>query len=176
MGSKKVRDTYFAEILAERLSIDDQMDESPLERGLRLEDQAIAEFEAKTGKIVEKIGFIEKDDNEFTALSPDGLIQVDGLYKEAIEIKCLSSAKHIQAWIKNEIPEDYYPQAIQYFIVNDDLEKLHFILYDPRVMIMPMHIITLNREDIKDDIADYQQKQEEFIAELEQTIEKIINF
>lgn len=176
MGSKTLRDGYFAEILAERLSIDDGMGETPLERGNRLEDRAIEEFEAITGKLVEKIGFIERDDNQFSALSPDGLIQNNGKYTEAVEIKCLGSANHIQGWLKNEIPKDYYPQVIQYFIVNDDLETLYFVLYDPRVAVMPMHIITVNRAEIEKDIAEYRTKEIEFINEVEAAIEKIISF
>ena len=176
VGSKTLRDNYLSEILAERLSVDDGVDESALDRGERLESTAIEAFESKTGKIVERIGFIDRDDNKFMALSPDGLIQSKGKYTEAVEIKCLSSANHIQAWLENVVPKDYYPQAIQYFIVNDDLETLYFVLYDPRVAVMPMCIIILNRSEIEDVIEDYKKKELDFISEVESKLEQIIKF
>lgn len=176
MGSKTVRDSYLAEILAERLSVDDGVDESALDRGERLESAAIEAFESKTGKIVERIGFVDREDNKFMALSPDGLIQNNGKYTEGVEVKCLSSANHVQAWLLNEVPKDFYPQTIQYFIVNDDLETLYFVLYDPRVTVMPMHIITLNRSEIKDVIEEYKKKELDFITEVESKLEQIIKF
>jgi hypothetical protein len=51
---------------------------------------------------------------------------------EAIEVKCLSSARHIEAFLTQKVPDEYYFQCMQYFIVNDKLRKLHFVCFDPR--------------------------------------------
>ena len=174
-GSKTVRDNFFYEILAQRLSVDDGNDESDMDRGVRLEAEAIEAFEKKTGIIVDLIGYLERDDNEFIGCSPDGMIETKKGYTEAVEVKCLSSANHIKAWLENEIPKDYYPQVIQAFIVNDDLEKLHFVLYDPRVTVHPLHIIEVNRKDIEADIAEYSLKEMEFIKEVNKKIDELIS-
>lgn len=174
VGTKLGRDSYFVEILAERLAVDDGSQESPIERGERLESSAIEAFEYETGKIVENIGFIQDDDNEDIAISPDGLIKNEGKYTEAVEIKCLSSANHIRAWIDNEVPKDYYPQVVQYFIVNRDLETLYFCLYDPRITIRPLHIITVYRQDIEDDIKQYRDSEEKFLQEVENKLSELL--
>lgn len=154
-------------------------EESARDRGTRLEPEAIALFEQITGKIVEEVGFCEHDDNEFMCSSPDGLIKDGKKFTEAVEVKCLSGGKHVKAWLENKIPksstEDYMPQCIQYFIVNKDLKKLHFVLYNPRIGIMPIWIITINRADIEEQIAYYQEQQEEFINEVNERLEEIIS-
>jgi len=174
VGGKAARETYFYDLLAERLATGVSSEENAMERGNRLETVAIEEFEKKTGKIVEIFGFCEDDKNEFITNSPDGLIKVKGKYSEAIEVKCLSSGKHVRAWLENKIPDEYYAQAIQYFIVNEDLEKLYFTMFDPRIATHPLHIIELNREDIEETITEYREKQEEFLGFIDEKLSKLI--
>lgn len=174
MGTKLVKDNHFFEVLADRLSVDDGMEESAMDRGERLESEAIEQFEKSTGKIVDRIGFIESDENEFMGCSPDGLIDNDGVYTEAIEVKCLSSANHVRAWVEDAPPKDYIPQIIQMFIVNESLETLYFVLYDPRVTIHPLHIIKISREMIKSEIEDYKQQELAFIDSVNKKIAELI--
>lgn len=174
MGSKKVRDGYFAEILAERITVDDGADESALDRGVRLEAQALEFFEKITGKIVETVGFTESDENPNVACSPDGLIQNNGIYDEAVEIKCLSSANHIKAWFSNEVPEEHYGQVVQSFIVNEKLKTLYFVLFDPRVTMKPMFVVEVKREDIIEDIKKYKEEELKFLEEVEVKLAEIV--
>ena len=174
LGSKTVRDGFFLEILAERISRDDGYDETELERGIRLESDAIKAFEQATGKTVAQVGLCVADDCQFIASSPDGLIDNNGKYTEAVEIKCLSSKNHVKAWLDDKVPSDYYAQVVQYFIVNDDLETLYFTLYDPRISIKPIHIIEVKRQEIQEDIAEYKQKQIEFLQEIENKLNELI--
>lgn len=174
VGTKLVRDNYLYEILAERLSVDDGQEESALERGERLESEAIEAFEKHTGKIVDRIGFIECDDSEFIGCSPDGLILNNGLYDEAVEVKCLSSANHIKALIEDGVPKDYYPQIIQSFIVNTDLKKLYFVLYDPRITLKPFHVMEVSREMVAKDIEEYKKAEIDFIKQVDDHIDNIV--
>lgn len=169
-----MRENYLYEILAERLSVDDGMEESAMDRGERLEQDAIEAFERTTGKIVDRIGFVESDENELMGFSPDGLIAIDGYYTEAVEIKCLSSANHVRAWIENEIPKEHYPQIIQAFIVNELLQKLYFVLYDPRIPVHPVHIIIVDRELLSPDIEAYKKQELEFVTEINDKINQIV--
>ena len=52
------------------------------------------------------------------------------------------------------IPENYQPQVLQYFVVNESLKTLYFTLYDPRVYDSKLsHVyITVHRDDIEDRI------------------------
>lgn len=174
IGTPAVKKTYFMEVLAERLSINDNQDESALDRGVRLESKAIEAFEKYSGKIITQVGLCESDENQFMALSPDGLIENNGVYDEAIEVKCLSSANHIKAWLSNEIPDEYQGQCLQYFIVNPDLKTLYFVLYDPRVTMHPIHVIELTREVMETEILAAKEAELKFIADIEAKISELV--
>lgn len=150
------------------------MEESALERGERLEEEAIEQFEKVTGKIVDRIGFVESEENEFMGFSPDGLIENNGFFTEAIEVKCLSSAKFIKAWIEDEIPEEHNAQIIQAFIVNEKLDTLYFVLYDPRVTVHPLHIINVTRESLLKEIEEYKTKELDFIKQINDKISGLL--
>lgn len=154
--------------------IDDGNDITPMERGVEMESVALEFFEAATGKIVDQVGFITRDDNPYIASSPDGLIKNRGKYTEAVEIKCPSSAVYLEAWLENTIPKDYYPQVIQYFIVNEELRNLYFIMFDPRVSVHPMHIIDVKRSEIEQKVEEYRLLEETMLMEVENKLAEII--
>lgn len=168
-GTRKVG---FYQVIAERLAIEPD-DENRMDRGIRLEDEAVAEFTALTGKKVEQVGVCVSDDNPSIIISPDGLIKTKGKYTEAVEAKCLSSARHLQAVIENKVPVEFEAQMMQYFIVNDDLETLYFVFYDPRVTSVPLHIIPVTRESVASLIELYKQYQIDQLAEIDVLVEKL---
>jgi putative phage-type endonuclease len=157
----------FYEIIAERIA-ETADDENAMERGTRLEDEAIKEFQEVVGEIDTSLVIWERNDNKSIAISPDGFIGKT----QAVEVKCLSSAKHIEAIITKTIPSEYEYQVLQYFIVNEDLETLWFVMYDPRMPEnLKLHYFEVKREDKKDDITEYLQYQKDKL----QKIETIIN-
>ena len=173
MGTPKARQDAIYEIIAERLTVgieSETSEENAMDRGSRLEPDAIAMFELETGKQVERIGLCEEDDNSQIANSPDGLIGDD----EAIEAKCMGGKNHVKMWLTNEIPDEYFWQSIQYFIVNKKLKKLYFIGYNPNIPVHPLHIIELERENIKKDIENAKKSQKEFLEEVEKILKTII--
>lgn len=156
--------TAFWELLAERLSTDTSAVDDPMARGHELERIALKEFTEYTGKEVNPdCGVWVSDVSDYIALSPDGEISET----EAVEVKCpANSAYHVKTFITdkvpNEYPHNYMDQVIQYFVVNEKLEQLHFVSYDPRIACKPLHVITVYRDDIKDEIEfqlDYQLKE-----------------
>lgn len=163
----------FYELLAEKLAIEEEAEE-PMERGSRLEAEAVELFEKKFGKKVERVGFCVSDVNPSIALSPDGLIEVDGKYKEAIEVKCLSAARHLEAYFEQKIPSDYEEQVLQYFIVNDELETLHFTFFDPRIAACPMFKIEVKREEVEGKIQEFLTYQITALEEVDALLEKLL--
>lgn len=163
----------FYELLAERLAVEEEV-EDPMERGSRLESEAVELFAAQQGKTVERVGFCISDDNPNIALSPDGLIKNGGKYTEAVEVKCLSAARHLEAYFEKKIPSDYDAQVLQYFIVNQDLETLHFVFFDPRIKSIPMFHLDVKREDIKDDIQKYLEIQIKVLEEVNSMLESLL--
>jgi putative phage-type endonuclease len=174
LGTPKVRESYFYEILAERLSTEANSEESALDRGVRLENEAITAYEAQKGVKVERIGFIERNDCKWIGSSPDGLIATDGIYKKGVEVKCLSSANHIKTYLTQEIPEEYTAQGINYFVVNDDCEEVDFVFYDPRISKIPMFVITMKRSEHEKEIVEALEKVRQFIKEVDEVVIKII--
>lgn len=126
--------------------------ENAIERGVELEESAKATFENMLGKKIEDIGFCTHDNFPEIALSPDGFIQIDGKYKEAVEIKCLSPARHLQAYFEEKIPSEFEEQAYQYFVVNEDLETLFFIFYNPDMAVLPIHWVLIKRKDVEEQV------------------------
>ena len=158
----------FYEIIAERIALPAN-DENLMDRGKRLEEYAIERFCEQTKKKVNtELVLWQREDDDNIAISPDGYIGDT----EAVEVKCLSSARHIEAWLTKEIPSEFEGQVFQYFIVNDSLKTLYFVFYDPR---MPKDLfwIEVKREDIEDKVAEYLELERETlkrIGEIEQEL------
>lgn len=137
----------FYEIIAERVALP-PTEENAMDRGIRLEDDAVKRFMKETKKKVNTDLVIwSRDEDDNIAVSPDGAIGKT----EAVEAKCLSSARHLEAWLTQKVPDEFEYQAIQYFVVNEKLKKLHFAFYDPR-MPKDFFIITINRKDIQEKV------------------------
>lgn len=164
----------FYELIAERLGLPPD-GEDAMDRGHRLEDEAIERFEAKTGKKVNRDLVIwTRDDNPGIAVSPDGTIGKRAT--EAVEAKCLSSARHIEAVITNQIPDEYRYQAYQYFAVNDGLETLWFCFYDPRLRVHDFHVIEINRAQVEDEVREILDYQRKTLEEVEAYVDELSGF
>ena len=151
----------FYEIIAERIAIP-ASGENVMDRGKRLEDEAIERFAKETKKkVTRELVIWHRDDDENIAVSPDASVGKT----EAIECKCLSSARHLEAWITKKIPGDYEMQALQYFIVNEKLKTLYFVFYDPR---MPKDFfwLEIHRKDVKQKVEDYLALERDVLAEI----------
>jgi len=158
MGTAEARRSLIAELIAEEATEQSKafVTTAEMERGNAEEIFAIRAYEAKTGKKVERVGMCVHDEHDWIALSPDGLIKDEsGKYSEATEVKCPDSKKAILYRIENMIPmeetglmgakgnplagapflgipSEYKWQVVHYFLVNNDLKKLHFLIYDAR--------------------------------------------
>lgn len=173
VGSKTVRDGYFYKLIAERLSVGIPDDESAMMRGSRLEAEAREKYADHIGKEVVEFGFIQSEENEFIGASPDGYIKSKKM-DHACEIKCLSGANHIRAYLEKAIPKEYYPQGIQAFIVNPKLKQLDFVFYDPRMPDVSFFVIEMHRKEVEEDILNYKQQEEQFINEVNAVVENIV--
>ncbi len=172
MGTPKAKQDQIYDTVAESLIVGDESEEyeNPMDRGTRLQSDAIAAFELETGKVVEETGYIENDENPKIGYSPDGIISDI----EDLEIKCPLKKNYIKMWLTNEVPDEYLWQMVQAFIVNPKLEKRYFIGYHPGIEIHPLHIIEVNREEIKDHIESATKKQNEFLQEVDVILKSLI--
>ncbi len=159
----------YYELIAEKLGAV-QDDENAMERGKRLEEEAMEKFVTETGKKVQvgNIMWMREDDNNI-AISPDGVIGKT----EAVEVKCLNSARHIEALLTNEVPGEYEMQVLQYFIVNEKLETLYLAFYDPRLPVKSFFYLTIKRNQVDVDIRIYLEYQRQTLAEINDVIKML---
>jgi YqaJ-like viral recombinase domain len=182
LGRKEDRKIGFYQLIADVLAIPPAEEEteeeygSASDRGHGLEQAAIDALSEHIGKKIHRVGICTRDDEPRIANSPDGMIKNSrGKWTGAAEVKCLKSALHIKAVIEDKIPDaspyNYWSQAMQYFVVNDDLEVLYFVFYDPRFTPKPLHIIEVHREDVEDKVAELLAYQRDTLAEVDRIIE-----
>lgn len=163
------RKLAFYELIAERVGLPGD-DEDPMDRGTRLEPEAVERFISQTGKKVDTSLIIwSRDDNEGIAVSPDGVIGKTA----ALECKCLSSAKHIEAFVTQSIPDEYQMQITQYFIVNDALKTLYMAFYDPRIPIKDFFYLTITRKQMEVEIDTYLEYQRQTLSEVDDIVTQL---
>lgn len=126
--------------------------ENPLARGHDLEPVARKLFEQAKGKVVDEIGFITCDEEDRMGLSPDGLVKNGGVYTEGLEIKSPCAWKYLKYWIKNEIPDEYKDQCLDYFVISPEVERVFLMIYNPRIVMHPYHIFKIERQDYEHEI------------------------
>lgn len=175
-GTPKAREEYFYEMLAERLTSGvAEGYENPMDRGNRLEPQAREMFEFAYGLKVTQVAFCESDASQFIGFSPDGLIaNDDGVFTEDIEIKCPEGKNYVKGWLKNQVPDEYQEQVVQSFVVNEDLQKKYFILFNPEITIHPLHVIEVTRESLGAEIELLRTKQLSFINEIDEKVQYLL--
>jgi predicted phage-related endonuclease len=169
----------FYEMIAERLSKPLEVGEvklSPLEHGHAYEAEAISRFEQMTGKEVDCTKCIwSREDNPNIAISPDGVV-IGTDNTEAVEAKCLSEANHLKAYLTKEIPEEYEEQKLQYFIVNDKLQKLTFCFLNPRLMAADFFTIEFTRADVLAEIEEKLIFERQTLAEIDSIVDSLMSF
>ena len=124
---------------------------SAMLRGQILEDEARELISEKLGKKIIPGRVWQSEENEYMICSPDGEFEDE---TEAVEIKCLDSWKVVKAYYEKHPPLDYEAQIIQYFLVNENLQKLYFCIYSD-VFTNPdlgLQIFELKREDYREKI------------------------
>ena len=165
----------FWEIIAEKMAIAAD-GEPPIDRGHRLEPEALDAASKILGLPIDNDpGMWISDLDDDIGVSPDGAepVEAEALPTYGAEVKCLSSASHLRFIFEDRLARkqpDYNPidsvpneekhyfrdQVIQYFVVNEKLQKMYFILHDDRIVLdhLVTHIIEINRSDIAHLIED----------------------
>jgi hypothetical protein len=162
-------------LIADRIAIPRDPNESRIDRGHTLEADAIARLAKETG-----LPFVQVDNELWTreddtsiAYSPDGYVPTNPIEIVA-EVKCLDSAKHLEAFITREIPSEYIEQTRQAFAVNDDMKTLYFAMYDPSLPpTCDFFYITITREQVADEVAYLLDYQRQTLAEVSEWVDKL---
>lgn len=167
LSSDSDKKLEFYQVLADQFAISVEDDEnqyrSAMDRGHELEDEAAMAFADKFKKELDVIGCVVSDVDDRIINSPDRYVKPgkDDVYREAVEIKCLNAAKHLMCYFERKIPEEYFTQKVQYFVTGDTLERTYWVFYNPRVPLLPLFVIDVERSDVghwPETMTKYQQR------------------
>jgi putative phage-type endonuclease len=129
-GYSASRASYMGDLICERLT-GKQVEffvTSAMRWGTETEPMAASSYEARTGNLVEGVGFVPHPTINMTGASPDGLVDEDGL----IEIKCPNTSTHLETVLSNVPPAKYVTQ-MQWQMACTGRKWCDFISFDPRL-------------------------------------------
>lgn len=169
-GYSASRANYMAELITERLTgvSSEKFTNAAMQHGTEYEPEARQAYEFYSDVDVEQVGFVAHPSITLSGASPDGLVGTDGL----VEIKCPSSATHIDTLLNGTIAGKYITQ-MQWQMACTGRQWCDFVSYDPR---MPEHMRAWIRRVDRDDAAITEMEQEvsAFLSELRAKEEKLI--
>jgi putative phage-type endonuclease len=162
------RANYMADLVVERLTGQkaSSFTNAAMEWGTEQEPNAKAAYAAKTGILVEDVGFIDHPTVAMSGASPDGLAE-DGL----VEIKCPNTATHLEYIFDGKPPQKYVTQ-IQWQMACTGKPWCDFVSYDPRLPErLQLLVVLVPRDD--DYIKMLEQEVTAFLRELDDKLNKL---
>lgn len=159
------RRDYRMQLVCERLTGQPQEDgyiNDAMQRGIDLEPKAFAAYEALTGSVAVRTGFLAHT-THLVGCSLDG--HIDN-FAGILEIKCPKSSTHLGYWRgPGSVPEDYLPQITHNLWVTG-AAWCDFLSFDDRFPEeMQTFLVRVTREDV--DLDGYEKKALAFLAEVE---------
>ena len=129
-GYSASRANYEAQLICEILTGKpaESFTNAAMQWGTETEPLARAQYELKTGNMVNQIGFMVHPIIEQAGASPDGLIGEDG----CIEIKCPNTSTHLDTLLSQKVPSKYITQ-MTWQMVCTGRKWCDFVSYDPRL-------------------------------------------
>ena len=163
-GEAAARRDYRVELVTERLTCQPQDDvfvTKDMQRGTDLEPEAFAAYEAETGVLVRRTGFVSLD-NLMVGCSLDG--DVDNL-TGIIEIKCPKMATHYRYLMSDKAPAEHRAQML-HNVWCVGAAWCDFVSFDPR---FPdgLRLVIRRVTFTPDEIAAYADAVMAFLAEVD---------
>jgi len=162
------RANYMADLVVERLTGQKAQgfSNAAMEWGTQTEPQARAAYSAKTGILVEEVGFIDHPTVAMSGASPDGFAE-EGL----IEVKCPNTATHLE-WILAELPPLKYFTQMQWQMACTGRPWCDFVSFDPRLPErLQLLVVRVPRDDVY--IAMLETEVKKFLAELDDKLNQL---
>lgn len=162
------RENYMAQLICERLTgkPTEMFSNAAMEWGTQTEPQARAAYSAKTGELVEEVGFIPHHSIPGSGASPDGFVG-----DSIVEFKAPNTATHLEYVLAGKPPEKYVTQ-MQWQMAVTGAPWCDFVSYDPR---LPEHlqmlIVRVPRDESR--IAELEAEVRKFLGELEDKLKQL---
>ena len=162
------RANYLADLVVERLTGQKAQgfSNAAMEWGTQTEPQARAAYSAKTGILVEEVGFIDHPTVAMSGASPDGFAE-EGL----IEVKCPNTSTMLEFILDGKPPQKYVTQ-MQWQMACTTASWCDYVSFDPR---MPKHmrLIVIRQDRDNKLIAELEKEVTAFLREIDERIAKL---
>jgi putative phage-type endonuclease len=173
-GEAAKRRDYRLDLVTERLTgrpADEGGFVSPdMQRGVELEAEARAAYEAQTGVLVDQTGFLALD-ALMAGCSLDGHV---GDFEGLIEIKCPRSANHLAAMRAGGVPSHYLPQVTHNLWITG-AAWCDFVSYDPRFPDgLRLYVARVQASSL--DLAGYERKVRAFLDEVDAEVASVAGY
>jgi putative phage-type endonuclease len=168
-GYAASRANYMAQLVCERLTGKqaESFSNAAMEWGVEQEGPARDAYSAKVGELVTEVGFISHPTIPMAGASPDGLVGNNG----CVEIKCPSTATHIEYLFDRDPPQKYFYQ-MQWQMACTNTEWCDWVSYDPRLPTeLQLLVVRIPRDT--DCITILEKEVSEFLAELDGKVSKL---
>jgi hypothetical protein len=167
-GDASDRRNLKIEILCERLTGDivDKFVNQAMQWGIEKEPEAKEQYEQKTGRLIKDVGFVDHPKIEFCGASPDGLVD-EGL----IEIKCPTTATHLNWILAGVVPDDHKPQMCLQALCTGR-PWVDFVSYDPR-MPEANRLFVRRYTPTAEELAEVEAEAVKFLGEVEEMFEQL---
>lgn len=169
-GEAAARRDLRVRLVCERLTGESQEDayvSKEMQRGIDREKDAFAAYEAQTGNLVQRVGFIAHDDL-LAGCSPDGQI---GNFTGLVELKVPKSATHLRYLKAGCVPADYVAQVTHNLWITG-AQWCDFVSYDDRFpSALRLFIVRVERDPKAIDA--YELMARTFLTEVEREIESV---
>lgn len=167
-GYAASRANYMAQLVCERLTgkPTEGFSNAAMEWGVEQEAAARDAYSARVGELVTEVGFIDHPAIKMAGASPDGIVGAG-----IVEIKCPSTATHIEYLFEREPPQKYFYQ-MQWQMACTGAEWCDWVSYDPR---MPenLQLLVVRIPRDTDCITLLEKEVSEFLAELDVKVAKL---
>jgi putative phage-type endonuclease len=167
-GYSASRANYLADLVVERLTGKPaaSFSNAAMEWGTEQEPHARAAYSAKTGILVEEVGFIDHPTVAMSGASPDGYAE-EGL----VEIKCPNTATHLDQILDGKPPQKYITQ-MQWQMACTGRPWCDFVSFDPRLPErLQLLVVRVPRDD--EYIAMLETEVTKFLSELDVKINEL---
>ena len=162
------RENYMADLIVERLTGQkaSSFSNAAMEWGTEQEPNARAAYSARTGELVEEVGFIDHPAIPMSGASPDGLVG-----EGCVEYKAPNTATHLEYLLAGKPPERYVTQ-MQWQMACAGRPWCDFVSYDPRLPErLQLLVVRVPRDD--DYIKMLEQEVTIFLQELDDKLNKL---
>jgi putative phage-type endonuclease len=167
-GYAASRANYMAQLVCERLTgkPTEGFSNAAMEWGVEQEAAARDAYSAKVGELVTEVGFVDHPSIPMSGASPDGVVGAG-----IVEIKCPSTATHIEYLMDRAPPQKYFYQ-MQWQMACTGAEWCDWVSYDPR---MPenLQLLVVRIPRDTDCITLLEKEVSEFLAELDVKVSKL---